>query len=101
MSQALRSSPDLVLLDVGMPNTSGWEAFELIYRLQPSVPVIAITSRVDRHEDALRARTGALLEKPFELADLLKVIRDVLEKSDLHRAQRDRKPDGPASVRCG
>ena len=40
--------PDLVLLDLNMPDKDGWEAFHLMNRLEPIVPVIVITARPHR-----------------------------------------------------
>jgi PleD family two-component response regulator len=39
----LQGPPDLVLLDLNMPDTDGWRAFEVMARLAPYVPVAVIT----------------------------------------------------------
>jgi len=88
MNQAVTGSPDLVLLDLGMPDKDGWEALRLIDRLQPCIPVIVITARPNEHERAIRAGVEAFMEKPLDPPTLLKVIRDVLDKVDLERAQK-------------
>ena len=43
--QFLDGPPDLILLDVNMPDIDGWRAFQIIAQLYPFVPVIVITAR--------------------------------------------------------
>lgn len=71
--------PDLVLLDVMLPYTDGFELLERL-RAMPAwkqVPVIILTSRA-REQDAVRALgLGAddYLNKPFSPAELIARIR--------------------------
>jgi len=88
IAKALSGSPDLILLDIKMPDRNGWEAFELIDRIHPFVPVIIITARPNQHEYATQAGIDALMEKPLDLALLLITIRDLLDESDRDRVQR-------------
>ena len=88
VNKALTIPPDLVLLDIGMPDKDGWEAFALINRVQPFVPVILITARLNQQRAAAAAGIEALMEKPLDLALLLKTIRDLLDQSDQERARR-------------
>jgi len=86
--RALSSSPDLVLLDINMPDKNGWEAFELIERIHPYVPVIVITARPNQHEHATQVGIDALMEKPLDLELLLKTIHSLLDESDRDRIRR-------------
>src|SRR5262245_47001721 len=43
--QFLEGPPDLILLDVSMPDINGWQAHEIMSGLYPYVPVIVITAR--------------------------------------------------------
>jgi DNA-binding response OmpR family regulator len=88
ISAALSGAPDLVLLDIGMPEKDGWEAFELIDRIRPFVPVIVITGRASQRDRATQAGIDALMEKPLDLTALLKTIHDLLGQSDLERVHR-------------
>ena len=82
VNKALTIPPDLVLLDIGMPDKDGWEAFALINRVQPFVPVILITARLNQQRAAAAAGIEALMEKPLDLALLLKTIRDLLDRAE-------------------
>jgi DNA-binding response OmpR family regulator len=66
------SQPDLVLLDIGMPELDGWRVLDRIRELT-DVPVLMLTAS-DRELEKVRAlRAGAddYLTKPFGLQELL------------------------------
>ena len=74
-------APDLVLLDIGLPEING---FELCQRWRArGTPIIMVTAK-GRKEDKLQAFSlGAddYITKPFELQELLARIRAVLRRS--------------------
>ncbi len=103
--QCVVRHPDLVLLDLSMPNRDGWEAYELIRTFDPLLPVIVITALPNQYERAARAGINGLMEKPLDLPLLLETIRDLLRKSEEARIARlvsefyDRPSPAPR-VRC-
>ena len=74
------ATPDLVLLDVMLPGVDGLELARRI-RADPvlrAVPVVAVTALGPAEEVAERARAAGcadVLGKPFELEELLAVVR--------------------------
>ncbi|HKR62963.1 MAG TPA: PAS domain S-box protein [Thermoanaerobaculia bacterium] len=75
------SPPDLVLLDVGLPDMDGTAVYAEIAKRHPNLPVIFSTGHADRSklEPLLdRPHVGYLL-KPYETDALLDVIRKVLQ----------------------
>jgi two-component system, sensor histidine kinase len=80
--------PDLVLLDLNMPDRDGWDAFDLMNRTHPSVPVIVITAKPQQHQHAARLGIDALMEKPLNLPILLSIIADLLAESESDRVER-------------
>lgn len=74
--------PDVVLLDVVMPELDGWKTLELI-RDVSDVPVIMLTSRDSELERVRGLRSGAddYVGKPFSQAELAARIEAVLRRS--------------------
>ena len=85
--------PDLVLLDLNMPDKDGWEACHLIRTLDTLVPVIVITARPNQYEEAARRGVDALMEKPLDLPLLIQSIDDLLRESDESRYRRRHDPN--------
>ena len=67
-----------ILLDLNMPDTDGWKAFDVIARLASDVPVIVITARPGQARRAAEAGIDMLLEKPLDIPMLLETIRNLL-----------------------
>ena len=80
--------PDLVLLDLNMPDRDGWDAYDLMNQTHPFVPVIVITARPQQYEHAAKLGIDALMEKPLNLPLLLATITDLLAESEMEREQR-------------
>ena len=77
-------SPDLVLLDLGLPDMDGLEVLEQLSDLPREVPVIIISAR-DRESEKVRALDmGAddYVVKPFGVSELLARIRTTLRRAD-------------------
>jgi two-component system, chemotaxis family, response regulator PixG len=78
LMQILRSKPDLILLDVEMPNLDGYELCSLLRRHSnfKNTPIIMVTGRtgfIDRAKAKI-VRSSGYLTKPFTQSDLLKMV---------------------------
>jgi len=78
LMQILRTNPDLILLDIEMPNLDGYELCSLLRKHSyfKDVPVIMVTGRkgfIDRAK-AKMVRASGYLTKPFDQSELLKII---------------------------
>ena len=69
-----------LILDLFMPELSGLELLRLLRARGNRIPVIAISGRRDAILDAALKRESvmAILSKPFDDAELLRLIEDAL-----------------------
>jgi DNA-binding response OmpR family regulator len=76
------SSPDLVLLDVSMPELDGWQTLERI-RDVSEVPVVMLTARAAELEKVRGLKAGAddYVTKPFGRQELLARVEAHLRRS--------------------
>jgi DNA-binding response OmpR family regulator len=81
LQAAVHDAPDLVLLDLGLPDIDGYEVLRML-RAVSTVPVIVATARDDEAEivRALDAGADDYLVKPFGAAQLDARIRAVLRR---------------------
>ena len=84
--------PDLVLLDVMLPDTDGFEVARRIAAESPSTPVLFLTAR-DGTEDKIRGLTiggDDYMTKPFSLEELIARIRAILRRTSRAVVERPR-----------
>ena len=93
IAQFMKRPPDLVLLDLNMPEKDGWEAWRVMSSSYPRVPVIVITARPNQYDHANRVQIDAFMEKPLDLGLLLQTITDLLGESAEDRLRRLESPD--------
>ena len=72
--------PDLVLLDIMMPNMDGFQVME---KIKEEVPVIFITARTGLEDRLKGLRMGAedYIIKPFEMLEVLARVENVLRRT--------------------
>ncbi len=86
VAMALAEKPDLVLMDMNMPELDGWEATRQIVADEGAkgLPIIALTAHAmqgDR-ERALEAGCTDYHTKPIEFPKLLAQIETILQQRD-------------------
>ena len=93
LARAGTMMPDLILLDVMMPEMDGFDVCRAIRASQRTlhIPVIMLTAKTDSSDKVSGLEAGAndYLEKPFAYLELVARVRGVLAWS---RAQRDASP---------
>jgi DNA-binding response OmpR family regulator len=65
--------PDLVLLDLGLPDGDGIDLASRVVSRHPDLPIIAVTARADELDVVIGLEAGTVdyVTKPFRLAELL------------------------------
>ena len=73
--------PDLILMDMKMPNLDGIDATRIIRELAPDIPIIALTAYAYKHDKqaALEAGCNDFLTKPFTQEVLKETIKKWLD----------------------
>lgn len=76
---------DLMLLDISLPDMSGWDVFGAATAVNPFVPIIIITGKNQQFELTALSGAGALIEKPLDVPKLLQIVAEILaETSETH-----------------
>ncbi|GAA4927385.1 response regulator [Nonomuraea thailandensis] len=95
LRQAAEWHPDLVILDLGLPDLDGVEVIQGL-RGWTSIPIIVLSGRADSTDkvDALDAGADDYVTKPFSIDELLARVRAVTRRTGRHDEEN-------ASVRVG
>lgn len=99
MRRLYDTHPDVVLLDVVMPDLDGWKTLELI-RDVSNVPVIMLTSK-DTELDRVRGLRGGAddyVGKPFSPSELTARIEALLRRSGKPEPVKERFDDGVVCI---
>jgi two-component system cell cycle sensor histidine kinase/response regulator CckA len=75
------AEPDVVVLDVGLPDMEGTAVYHAITATRPRLPIIFSTGHADcaRIDSTLGVRNVVCLQKPYDSATLLKAIREAAQ----------------------
>ena len=79
---AVEAPPDLVLLDLGLPDGDGLDVAQELLRRWPAVPILMLTARTEEMDVVIGLDAGAAdyMTKPFRLAELLARVRAQLRR---------------------
>ena len=77
---------DLIVLDLQMPVMDGFEVMEALKRVEKNgyLPVLVITAQPDHKLRALKAGAKDFISKPFDVAEVLTRVHNMLEVRLLH-----------------
>lgn len=82
LTVAQKEKPDLIVLDVMMPEMDGYE-FMRQHRAETNTPIIMLTARVDDDEKVIGLEVGAddYMTKPFRPRELVARVRALLRRA--------------------
>ena len=91
LERAREEKPDVILLDVMLPQLDGWQVAERLLE-QPEtaeIPIVFLTARAELGDRARGLEIGGIdyLTKPFNPVELAGQIRELLER--VRRGERD------------
>jgi two-component system alkaline phosphatase synthesis response regulator PhoP len=87
---ARQERPDLIVLDLMMPEMSGYEFMRLFTR-ESNTPIIILTAKIEENERVLGLELGAddYMTKPFSLRELTARVRAVLRRMEKLTVEQD------------
>jgi two-component system catabolic regulation response regulator CreB len=82
LEEARRQVPALAILDVGLPDISGFELCRQLLAQHPSLPVLFLTARSDEVDKLLGLEMGAddYVAKPFSPREVCARVRTILRR---------------------
>ncbi|NWF63395.1 MAG: response regulator transcription factor [Chloroflexi bacterium] len=88
LETAGRENPDLVALDIMMPEMNGYE-FMRAYRAERDTPIIMLTAKVEDEDKIIGLELGAddYVTKPFKPRELMARVRNVLRRAGKNEAK--------------
>lgn len=95
---AQRLSPDVILLDLGMPGMDGWAVIAALKAAGTGhIPVVLQTSTEDfpSYERARREGVAAFLSKPFRLSQVIESCRRICLGARPLQGVAEREPEAP------
>ena len=100
LGRALSDSPDLVLLDVMMPQLSGLDVCKQLKVKRPSMPIIMLTARGQEIDKVVGLELGAddYVTKPFSIRELVARVKAVLRRAQVLPRELERYSFGDVEV---
>lgn len=94
--EKINENPDVVILDIKMPDMDGHETLRQIKEKAPETPVIMLTGHGDDFSAMQAYEQGALdyLTKPCDINLLAGKIKDVCHRGEPHREEREKRVRG-------
>jgi two-component system, OmpR family, response regulator VicR len=94
LQKVATESPDLVILDIMMPQKDGYTACREI-RQKSSIPIIMVTAREDEVDKVLGLELGAddYVTKPFSAREVVARVKAALRRVQMHTVSA---PEGPS-----
>jgi signal transduction histidine kinase len=89
--ELLRSEkPDLVIMDIRMPEKSGIEGLQEIRDIDSNVSIVMLTGYGDLEtaQQAIRFGANDYLQKPFDAIEIQDVVKKYVDRSKLHARKR-------------
>ncbi len=91
-----KNRPDVIILDIRLPDMGGLQVFEVIHEIFPKLPVIIITAYSSTETAIGAIKKGAFdyIYKPFDVPEMLLVVEKAVTAGHCMSSPVDVNPDG-------
>ncbi|MCW2540601.1 MAG: DNA-binding response regulator [Frankiales bacterium] len=85
LALAAERTPDLLLLDLGLPDRDGLEVIQKLREDDPTLPIVVLSARSGSHDKVLALDLGAIdyVTKPFDMSELIARLRAAARRAKL------------------
>ncbi|MDY1591084.1 MAG: response regulator [Methanofastidiosum sp.] len=73
-----RENPEVLIVDIKLPDVSGVEVIKHAKTKNPNVAIIGVSAYRERFKEAIDAGATTVIQKPFLVKQIHKVIQDAL-----------------------
>lgn len=82
IEHVLRLPPDLIILDLGLPDRDGLEVIHEVAEREPSVPIVVLSARAGSQDKVTALDLGAVdyITKPFDMNELIARLRTAVRR---------------------
>jgi FixJ family two-component response regulator len=77
------SGVDVIIADIGMPGTDGFELRDLVKRVRPELPVFLVTGRHEIADQNRAQGVSGFFRKPFDAPALLAAVDNALRDREV------------------
>lgn len=100
LKQLEKQNPDLILLDVMMPNMNGFDVCKKLRKSGNDTPIIMLTAKGEEIDRVVGLEIGAddYVQKPFSVRELLARIKAILRRSSTNQESEGLKSIGLLDV---
>ena len=80
--------PDVVILDLGLPDRDGLEVIREVHEREPTLPIVVLSARASSQEKVTALDLGAVdyITKPFDMHELIARLRAAARRSSRNTA---------------
>lgn len=85
VASAIAHPPDLLVLDLGLPDIDGIDVIEQIHATVPAIPIVVLSARSGSHDKVTALDLGAVdyVTKPFDVAELVARLRAAARRTEI------------------
>ena len=86
LTQATAHNPDVILLDLGLPDLDGLDVIRELRDYGPELPIIVLSARSGSHDKVAALDLGAVdyVTKPFDMNELIARLRQPFQPDNFH-----------------